>query len=102
MSIRQNIRNAYIIESLATIEAEAIRRRASRDNGSAEALEEMAEECKRAGVDNFGRIFTCFGDRCKVCPKINSCPQSPDYDSCRDCDDALDYGDKCKTCPHNH
>ena len=49
---RQNIRNAYLIESVATIRAGMDRQ----DEFGRKCLQEMVDECEAAGVDNYGKL----------------------------------------------
>ena len=49
---RMNLRNAYLIEDVSTIR-DGMKRQ---DQYGKECLQEMIDECKEAGVDNYGKV----------------------------------------------
>lgn len=55
MSVRQNIRNAFLISSTTEIQRELDFRKEKNDTEAVKALQEMLDECKKHGVDNFGQ-----------------------------------------------
>lgn len=50
--IRRNIRNAFLIASVGEMESAKAN---YKDKFSRDCLDEMIEECRKAGVDNFGK-----------------------------------------------